>query len=465
MADWCIFVIQLYNTLTRKKEVFKPIRKDWAGLYTCGPTVYNFVHIGNLRTYIFQDILKRILAYGGYRVRHIMNITDVDDKTIMGARAEKKTLSEFTRQYEIAFKEDLKKLNIASPSRFTRATEHIKDMATLIIKLLRAGFAYEKDGSVYFDISRFPRYGRLARLNQKGMRAGARIDADEYAKDAVQDFVLWKTAKAGEPSWKTAFGAGRPGWHIECSAMATRYLGQPLDIHSGGVDLIFPHHENEIAQSEAAGKKQFSRFWLHGEHLLIEGQKMSKSLGNVFSLRDVESRGFSPIAFRYLTLTAHYRSKLNFTWESLTAAQQSLDNLYAFTKELKNERSEIRDRRSERKKYEYEKKFDEAIANDLDMPKALAVIWRLVRDYRKYPAQYNAREVLRMFYRFDEVLGLGLKKIKPEKIPAPILKLAALREQYRQEKKWQEADAMRKEIKKAGYIIEDTPDGIKIKSS
>lgn len=455
--------MKLYNTLTRKKEAFKPLRKEWVGLYTCGPTVYNFVHIGNLRTYIFQDILKRTLTYDKYRVRHIMNITDVDDKTITGARAEQKTLAEFTRQYETSFKEDLKKLNIAAPFRFTRATEHIKDMAALITKLMRMGFAYKKDGSVYFSIKHFPAYGKLARLNKKGMQSGARIDADEYEKDAVEDFVLWKAVKKDEPSWRAPFGKGRPGWHIECSAMATRYLGQPFDIHSGGIDLIFPHHENEIAQSEAAEKKPFARRWMHGEHLLADDKKMSKSLGNVFTLRDVIARGFSPLAFRYLVLTAHYRSKLNFTWQSLESAAQSLEKLYEFVRELKNEKQKAKSKK--RGLNEYKKRFDEGVFNDLDTPKALAIVWGMIRDYHKNPMQYNPREILGMLRRFDEIFGLNLKNITTEKIPASILKLATLREQLRKEKKWQEADAVREEIKKAGYIIEDTPDGIKIKIS
>jgi cysteinyl-tRNA synthetase len=390
-------------------------------------------------------------------VRHIMNVTDVDDKTIHGAHQEQKTLAEFTRPYEAAFKEDLKKLNIMPPFRFTRATEHIKDMTKLIEKLLRRGIAYEKDGSVYFDISQFSRYGRLSRLNQKGMRAGVRIDADEYEKDAVQDFVLWKAVKKDEPTWKTPFGEGRPGWHIECSAMASHYLNQPFDIHSGGVDLIFPHHENEIAQSEAAEKKQFARWWLHGEHLLADGKKMSKSLGNFWTLRDIVSRGFSPLAFRYLILTAHYRSKMNFTWASLKSAAQSLEKLYEFIRELKKKK---RGAKSKKRGFEeYKKKFDAAMFGDLDTAKALTVIWNLIRDYRKNSERYNPHEILDLCYRFDKILGLDFKKVQIEKIPAPILKLAALREQLRKKQEWKNADAVRDELKKNGYHIEDSPQG------
>src|SRR3989344_5943968 len=310
--------IKLYNTLTRKKELFKPLKKGVVRMYTCGPTVYGYVHIGNFRSFIFEDILRRVLQTRSYKVKHIMNVTDVDDKTIIASQKAGKELGEFTKFYEKTFEEDLKKLNILSPTKpLARATEHIPEMVALIQKLLQRKYAYEKDGSVYFDVSRFARYGKLAHLDKKGLKAGARVDVDEYAKNAAQDFALWKAKKDGEPSWPAPFGEGRPGWHIECSSMSLTYLGQPFDIHAGGVDLIFPHHENEIAQSEAAIGKPFVRYWLHGEHLLVDGHKMSKSLGNAFTLRTLEEKGFSPLDFRYLTLSAHYRSKLNFTWQSL----------------------------------------------------------------------------------------------------------------------------------------------------
>ena len=298
--------IKLFNTLSRKKEIFKSIRKNRVGLYTCGPTVYNYAHIGNLRTYIFEDILRRTLRYAGYDVKHVMNITDVDDKTIAGAQKEKIILKSFTRKYEKIFKDDLKKLNILSPSLFARATENIDIMIDDIKKLQKNGFAYEREGSVYFDVSKFKTYGKLARLDKSGLKIGARVEQDEYTKDEAQDFVLWKARKDSEPAWKSPFGLGRPGWHIECSAMATYYLGQPLDIHSAGVDLIFPHHENEIAQAEAANKKSFVRYWLHGEHLLVTNQKMSKSLGNIFTLRDIDEEKIDAVAFRLLGLGGSY---------------------------------------------------------------------------------------------------------------------------------------------------------------
>ena len=300
--------LKLFNTLSRKKEVFKPLRTERVGLYTCGPTVYNYAHIGNLRTYIFEDILRRTLAYGGYKVRHVMNITDVEDKIIRDSQKSGKNIFEFTAPYERAFLEDLEKLGIARAWKYPKATAHVPEMIRLIQTLLKKGLAYQTEGSVYFDISKFRNYGRLSRLKKRGLKSGARVSADEYAKDDAQDFALWKAAVPGEPAWQTPFGEGRPGWHIECSAMAMRYLGATLDIHAGGVDLIFPHHENEIAQSEGATGKPFARFFIEGEHLLVDGQKMSKSLGNVFTLRDIETRHVNPLAFRYLTLTAHYRS-------------------------------------------------------------------------------------------------------------------------------------------------------------
>lgn len=451
--------IKLYNTPSRKKEIFRPLRKDWVGLYTCGPTVYNFVHIGNLRTYIFQDVLKRVLKEAGYKVRHLMNTTDVDDKTIKGAKAAGKLLKEFTRHYEKIFLEDLEKLNIKPPDILSRATEHIPEMVALIKTLMAKGFAYKKEGSVYFDISKFKNYGKLARLNLKGLKAGARVDADEYAKDEVQDFVLWKGQRPGEPHWKASFGEGRPGWHIECSAMSMRYLGKTFDLHTGGVDLIFPHHQNEVAQSEGGTGKKFVRYWLHGEHLLVEGKKMAKSSHNFFTLRDIENKNFNPLSYRYLVLTSHYRSKLNFTWDSLQAAQNSLDKLYDFAGRIMSERQE----RQKISIEPFKKRFNEALANDLDTSRALAVVWALIHKYNKNPRQFDAKAVLDLLFDFDKVLGLGLKTRKPAAIPQKVLALVKKREEYRKNKQWQEADDLRARIKSLGYSIEDTTRGQKIK--
>lgn len=456
--------LYLYNSLTRKKELFKPIRKDWVGLYTCGPTVYNFVHIGNLRTYIFEDVLRRTLMYARFRVRHVMNITDVEDKIIREASAAGKNIKSYTAPYEKAFYDDVKKLNILRAWKYPKATQHIRDMISLITILLKKKRAYIADGSIYFDISRFSRYGRLSQVKKRSLKTGARVSADEYAKDEVRDFVLWKAEKPNEPSWSAPFGRGRPGWHIECSAMSMKYLDNTFDIHAGGVDLLFPHHENEIAQSEGATGKPFARFFIEGEHLLINHKKMSKSLGNMFTLQNIEDKKINPLAFRYLVLTAHYRTKLNFTWESLAAAEQSLKKLYEFVRHLLTE-TQTQDKEKKTKSSTiWKKKFDTAITDDLDTPRTLATVWNIVHEYYKNSSVYNPKEILKLLYEFDTILGLKLKNVTPEKIPQKIIHLAVRREEYRKEKKWREADTMRSEIEKQGWVLDDTPEGVKIKA-
>jgi cysteinyl-tRNA synthetase len=460
-------MIRFYNFLTRRKEDFKPIRKEWVGLYTCGPTVYNFAHIGNLRTYIFEDVLGRTLTYGGYRVRHVMNITDVEDKIIRAAARAQKTIFKFTKPFEKAFREDIGKLNIQKAWKYPRATTHIPAMIRLVASLLKRGYAYEADGSIYFDISKFRPYGKLARIRRRGQGKGIRVDDDEYGKNQAEDFVLWKKEKPGEPSWDAPFGKGRPGWHLECSAMSMKYLGETFDIHAGGIDLLFPHHENEIAQSEGATGKPFVCVFMEGEHLMVSGEKMAKSLGNVFTLRDIEAQGIRPLAFRYLVLGAHYRSKLNFTWESLEAAQKSLERLYDALRRLKY--AALRNpknapgggaRKMSRANLDaVREKFKRALFNDLDTPGILAVLWDAIRAYHKDPEKYDAREVLRLFYEFDHVLGFGLPKAAGEKIPQKILALVEEREERRKEGKWKEADQMREKITGSGWHIEDTPDG------
>lgn len=452
-------MIKLFNTLSRKKEIFKPIHSKYVGLYTCGPTVYSYAHIGNLRTYVFEDILRRSLESGGYKVKHVMNITDIDDKTIKGARAENKSLKVFTRKFESFFKEDLKKLNIKSPTIFIRATEHVADMVRLILKLLKKSYAYKKSGSVYFNISKFQKYGALTHLDKKKLRSGVRVDQDEYSKNEAQDFVLWKAKKIEEPSWKAPFGEGRPGWHIECSAMSMKYLGGYFDIHAGGVDLIFPHHENEIAQSESVTGKKFVKYWMHGEHLAVNGQKMSKSLRNIFTLQDIEKKSILPLAFRYFVLSANYRSKLNFTWEALEASKKALERLYEFVRTLKIPPQPAEPRRGLGR---YLNLFQSALSDDLNTPKALAILWDIVHGYNKNPQKFNAREVLNLLYKFDEILGLGLKKIKHFSIPKEIIKLALRREEYRKLKNWTEADKIREKIEKKGYLIEDGENGPKL---
>lgn len=455
--------LKFYNTLTRKKEIFKPLRDKRVGLYTCGPTVYNYAHIGNLRTYIFEDILKRALEYNRYKVRQVMNITDIEDKIIRDSKIADKTIYEFTKPYEEAFFGDLKKLNIEKSYKYPKATEHISEMIKIISALLKKGLAYKANGSIYFDISKFKKYGRLSRLNARELKTGARVDTDEYKKENAEDFVLWKETKPSEPSWKTLFGKGRPGWHIECSAMSMKYLGPTFDIHAGAVDLIFPHHENEIAQSESATGKKFVNYFIEGEHLLVNDERMAKSLNNFYTLRDIENRNFSPFAFRYLMLTAHYRSKLNFTWKSLEAAQNTFNKLCEIASNLKTEvqrkTSEAKPR-SEAKLLllRYKKEFLSYINNDLEMPRALALLWKIIKSEK-----LNAKTKYALIIDFDKVLGLNLANIKTEKIPSEILKLASEREKYREEKNFKKADELRKKIESLGWLIEDTSRESKLK--
>jgi cysteinyl-tRNA synthetase len=455
--------IKLFNTLSRKKEDFSPLQKNNVRMYTCGPTVYNFAHIGNLRTFIFEDVLKKTLQASGYPVTHIMNITDLDDKTIQRAQSEHTKLKTLTRRYEMAFKKDLRALNISSPTRFVRATEHIDDMKKLISTLIKKKHAYIKDGSVYFSIKSFPQYGKLARLDTQSLKTNARGDVDEYEKEEVRDFALWKAAKDDEPSWPAPFGRGRPGWHIECSAMAMRYLKSPFDIHAGGIDLLFPHHENEVAQSEAATEKKFAVYWIHGAHLSVDGAKMSKSLKNDFTLRDFESRQISPIAFRYLVLTAHYRSQLNFTWESLTVAESTLSRLSDEIRELLHAAKNNKITPKENNVAPYEKRFLEALDDDLNTPQALAVIWELLHAYHKTSESFNTKKILSFLYRADKVLGLGLKKIKILTIPPAIHQKLLDREDARKNRDFALADKLRDELIALGWIIEDTPDGPRLK--
>ncbi len=416
--------IRLYNTLTRKKELFRPIRKDRAGLYTCGPTVYNYIHIGNLRTFVFADILNRTFKYAGYSVRYVMNITDVDDKIIRDAQAANESIFDFVRPYEKAFFDDIRKLNIEQASRYPKATEHIPEMIRIIQKLLKKGIAYKMDGSIYFAIRKFEPYGKLSRLKSRKIKASARVDQDEYSKQDVQDFVLWKAKhEKTEPSWSAPFGEGRPGWHIECSAMSMKYLGETFDIHTGAVDLIFPHHENEIAQSEGATGKQFARFFVEGEHLLINGEKMSKSLHNFFTLRDIEAKNVDPLAFRYLVLTAHYRTKLNFTWESLAAAGNTLNRIRSDIGFLVNSRAHMGHLLAREMPplgklvAKCREDFRKATFDDLNMPQALVALHNLLRLRSKIKDSPElGRKIIETVKDFDRVLGLDLTKTKKETV-------------------------------------------------
>src|SRR5579862_2874955 len=373
--------LRFYNTLTQQLEEFKPLHDNVVRMYTCGPTVYNYAHIGNFRSFVFPDILRRWLRARGYTLDHVMNITDIEDKIIRDSKAAGKTLDEFTAVYTKAFLEDTATLRLERPERIVPATQHIPEMGHAIHKLEEGGYTYRSDGSVYFRIAKFKDYGKLSHNDFSGIRAGARVDVDEYDKDDARDFVLWKAAKEGEPAWDTPIGKGRPGWHIECSAMAMKYLGDTLDIHTGGVDLTFPHHENEIAQAEGITGKQFVRFWLHAEHLSVDSQKMSKSLGNIYTLRDLKERGYAPEALRYLLASVPYRKKLNFTFDGLKAAATSIDRLRNYQRRLETGKfaEGLNERIVERAKAA-EQAFHEALDDDLNTAEALAAAFEYVRD-------------------------------------------------------------------------------------
>jgi len=467
-------MIRLYNTLTRKIEKFTPIRKGRVGLYTCGPTVYNFAHIGNLRTYIFEDILRRTLEYAGYRVKHVMNITDVghltsdadagEDKLEKGAAREGKTVWDIAHFYTRAFLADIHALNIKRAQRIIPATSAIRDQIVIIKKLFAGGYAYETPEAVYFDVSKFKNYTKLSRqrLEEKKTRARAEV-VEDPAKKHPQDFALWfkRVGKFANHAmhWPSPWGDGFPGWHIECSAISSSTLGQPFDIHTGGVDHINVHHTNEIAQSEGAFKKPLANMWMHGEFLLIADSKMAKSAGTFLTLREIVAKGFDPLSYRYLILTSHYRSRINFTWESLAGAQQSLDRLRGFIRTLLSakRRRQKGDKRETLEKYK--KEFENAVSDDLDTAGALAVFWSIMHAYNANAARFNPSAVLKFAYSFDTVLGLGLSDIKKIVLPAHIKKLAAIRELCRQEKKWKEADEIRLKIEKMGFRVRDSKSG------
>lgn len=447
--------MKLYNYLSRKVEEFEPIVPGKAGMYTCGPTVYDYVHIGNWRTFVFEDVLKRVLAFNGYEVTQVMNFTDVDDKIIKRANEEKVPFGQITKKYEAAFREDLGKLNILPADFYTRATEYIPQMIELIERLLERKVAYKADDGIYFSVERFKDYGKLSGLSKGNLKKGARVNDDLYDKESWSDFALWKFPQSPrsspglEPSWEAPFGKGRPGWHIECSAMSMDKLGGHFDIHCGGIDLLFPHHENEIAQSEGATGTKFVNYWVEGEHLLVDGEKMSKSLNNFYKLSDVTAKGFDSLALRYLFLTAHYRSKLNFTWKSLESAQNALNNL----------REEVA---NWDKPYigctEFEGDFKKAVNNDLDMPRAIATMWDMVKS-DNFPTSAKHQSILVM----DQVLGLGLDKIKKAELPKGAKALIDKREELRKAGKFEESDKVRQELADMGVEVEDTPEGSKWK--
>ncbi|MBC7361233.1 MAG: cysteine--tRNA ligase [Candidatus Aminicenantes bacterium] len=461
-------MIRFFNTLSGTIEEFKPIKEGEVRLYTCGPTVYDYPHIGNYRAYIFEDLLKRFLLFYGFKVIHVMNITDVDDKTIRGANSLGISLNEYTKKYIEAFFEDIKTLRLLPADYYPRATEHIPDMVRMIKGLLEKGFAYIKDGSVYFSIAKFPAYGRLAKINVEELKAGARVEADEYEKESVHDFALWKKAKEGEPFWETELGAGRPGWHIECSAMSTRYLGPTFDIHCGGIDNIFPHHENEIAQSEAYYGQKFVNYWLHCHHLIVDGEKMSKSKGNFYTLRDLLTRNLDPIDIRYFLLSTHYRKMLNFTFEGLEQSKASRQRILDFVYELEHRKfSPGSDQEVEPLVQKAMADFKNSLADDLNISAALAALFELIREINLRLAkdslkQDDARKVLEAVYQMDRVLAI-LPEKEEETLPPEILRKIELRQKARKEKNFALADAIRQELRQLGIILEDTKEGVRWK--
>ncbi len=456
-------MIKFYNTLTRKLDEFVPYEDNIVRIYSCGPTVYDYAHIGNFRSYVFSDLLRRFLKYKGYKVIHVMNITDVDDKTIRNSKEKNMSLKEYTEKYTDEFFKDLETLNIEKVEYYPRATEHINDMIELIKKLDKNGYIYESNGSIYYKISKFKNYGKLSKLDLSKAKDGARVDVDEYNKEDVKDFVLWKAKKEDEPFWETPYGEGRPGWHIECSTMSMKYLGETLDIHTGGVDLIFPHHENEIAQSEGATGKTFVRYWLHCEHLIVEGEKMSKSKGNFYTLRDILSQGFSPMAIRYLLLSVHYRKQLNFTKESLNGAEQAVDRIHSFYNSIKQLKT-TKDKTNIKDKLKpHLEEFDKNMEDDLNIAAALGNLFDFIHTTNKFIEKHKISHedktfILESLKKIDSILGI-LKE--DDYIDDKIKEMIEKRQEARKNKDYKTADEIRDILSKMGIIIEDTADGIR----
>ncbi len=462
--------LRFHNTLTLKVEPFAPADGKTVRMYTCGPTVYNYAHIGNLRTFAFEDVLRRWLMARGYAMKHVMNITDVDDKIIRNAGAKHQTIAEYTAEFTTAFEEDAAKLRLQRPEFMVKATEHIPEMVEAIEALTSKGFTYESDGSVYYRISRFPGYGKLSHNDFSGIRAGARVDLDEYDKADARDFVLWKAPKESEPFWDTPLGPGRPGWHIECSAMAMKYLGETLDIHAGGVDLIFPHHENEIAQSEGITCKPFARFWMHCEFLNVDSQKMSKSVGNIYTLRELIEMGHAPETVRYLLISVPYRKKLNFTFDGLQAAKTTIDRLRNFKMRLETAKfpAGLSEKLIDRTKEALEN-FEESLDDDLNTAEALAAVFEYVRDANtamdagEFCAD-NVSGALDMLRRFDDIVDVlnptaTETGLSDDQINAKIQE----RSQAKKAKNFGLSDQIRSELLEAGVILEDTKDGARWK--
>ena len=445
--------MNVFNSLTRRNEELKPLENNTIRLYTCGPTVYNFAHIGNFRAYTFEDILRRVIQFNGMKVKQVMNLTDVDDKTIKGANAAGVKLTDYTKTYKDAFFADLKKLNIQPAEVYPAATDHIPEMIALVSKLMEKGVAYQsEDKSVYFKVREFPGYGKLAHIDFDNQRTGLRCAADEYDKENVGDFALWKAWEEsdGPVAWDSPWGKGRPGWHIECSAMSMKYLGETFDLHTGGIDNLFPHHENEIAQAEAATGKEFVKTWMHCAHLRVNGEKMSKSLGNFFTLRDLLEKGWTGREIRYVLINAHYRSGLNFAFSALEDARKALEKI-----------DRCVEKATDGTVPEWAKRhlddFAAAVNDDLNIPKAFAALFELVRETNGK----GGAGVLSVFKRMDEVLGViffGNEK-KAFEIPSEIQSLLDQRAEARTAKNWAESDRLRDEIAAAGWLVKDSKDG------
>mgnify|MGYP000752304386 FL=1 len=454
--------IYFYNTLTKQKDLFKPIEEGKVKIYSCGPTVYKDATIGNMRTNLLNDTLRRVLKYNGYELKHVMNITDVghlvsdgdegEDKMLKSAREEHKSPLEIAEHYTKLFFRDLERLNIETPEVVCKATDHIKEMLEMVQKIMKNGYAYETSTAIYFDVSKLDKYGILSGINLNDQKAGARVDIDPEKRNPY-DFALWIKAPANHlMKWDSPWGPSYPGWHIECSAMSTKYLGEEFDIHTGGIDLVPTHHENEIAQNKGACGKNPAHYWIHGEYLLINGGKMSKSLGNTYLIDDIIARGYSPLAYRLFNYSCHYRGKLNFTWEGIESANTSLIRLREGYQKHLNGNSNISDEIIA----DMENRFHQAINDDMNMPLALSVVWEAV----KYPEK--SPKIAQLLKKFDTVLGIKIDEVQETKIPQEILDLVEERKQARSDKNWSESDRLRDLIAEKGYIVKDTKDGTEV---
>ena len=456
--------IYFYNTLTKQKDLFKPIEEGKVKIYSCGPTVYKDATIGNMRTNLLNDTLRRVLKYNGYELKHVMNITDVghlvsdgdegEDKMLKSAREEHKSPLEIAEHYTKLFFRDLERLNIETPEVVCKATDHIKEMLEMVQKIMKNGYAYETFTAIYFDVSKLDKYGILSGINLNDQKAGARVDVDPEKRNPY-DFALWIKAPANHlMKWDSPWGPSYPGWHIECSAMSTKYLGEEFDIHTGGIDLVPTHHENEIAQNKGACGKNPAHYWIHGEYLLINGGKMSKSLGNTYLIDDIIARGYSPLAYRLFNYSCHYRGKLNFTWEGIESANTSLIRLRDGYQKHLNGNAEVSDEIIK----DMENRFHQAINDDMNMPLALSVVWEAV----KYPEK--SPKIAQLLKKFDTVLGIKIDEVEVQetKIPQEILDLVEERKQARSDKNWSESDRLRDLIAEKGYIVKDTKYGTEI---